>query len=314
MLAYSQLRIGQRAQAISTYQTLVTRHANSAEAYYGLGGAQVADGQYYPGERSLAKALELRPDFPEALYALCSLQLRLGKTAEAGRLAGETQKRLPKSSLGFIMAGEVATAEKRFDQATRAYQGAYALDKSRSTLLKLLTALRTEGKPGVTEALTAEWLKTHPDDIDVRYAAAHAAIRMNDLRAAAEHYRHVLRKQPEALPVMHNLGWVYERLNDPRALEIAEDAYKIAPGNAGVLHNLGRLLLGKGDTARAIELLEKARLVAPESQDVRYQLARAYVTTGDNARARSELEQLLRSRADFPERDAAKELLTKLRK
>jgi Flp pilus assembly protein TadD len=163
------------------------------------------------------------------------------------------------------------------------------------------------------EALTADWLHKNPDDTEIRYFVADRAIRSGNLPVAADQYQQILKKEPNKLALLHNLCWVYERLNDPRAIEIAETAYKLAPDDPGALHDLGRLLVQKGATARAISLLEQARTLAPASQAVRFQLAMAYAKSGDNARARSELEQLLRGRQAFEERAEAEALLKRLR-
>jgi len=313
ILGYSQLRLGQRSQALETYRTLVTRYPSSAEAHYGLSGALSDDGQLTAAERGLAKALSLRPDFPEALYALAALQLRMGKVADARKIVNDAQKRLPKSALGAVIEGDAAMAEKRYDHAVRAYEAAFAIEKSRALLIKLHGALQDAGKATAADALAADWLNRNPNDVRVRYVVADAAIRNQNYRLAAEQYQLVLKSEPTKLAVLHNLGWVYERMNDPRALDVAETAYKIAPNDPGVLHNLGRLLVDAGKANRAIELLGEARMRAPDSQLVRYHLARAYSKSGDNARARAELEQLLRGKQDFADRAAAVALLKQLR-
>lgn len=312
LLAQSLLLLGQRTLALETYMTFVSWHPNSADAYYGLARAQVADAQLFAAQRALHRALELRPNFPEAIVALSDVQLRLGRTDEARKVAAETQARMPKASLGLVIAGDVAMAENRVDQGIRAYEAAFAAENSSSTLVKLLGALRTDGREAAADALTAKWLKSNPADLDILYVTADSAIRRKDYSAAAEVYRAVLRLEPSKLEVLHNLGWVYERMNDPRALEVAERAYRIAPTDPGVLHNLGRLLIVNGDASRAASLLEKARLAAPDSQLIRYQLALAYVASGGNSLARAELKQLLRGQQEFPEREAAMELLKKL--
>ena len=313
LLGYSQMRLGQRTQALETYSTLASRYPNSAEAQYGLAGALTADGQNAAAERALTKALAMRPNFPEAIYALADLQLRRGKIGEVHKLAGDVRKRLPKSSLGHVIEGDAALKEKRLEAAVRAYEDAYKLEQSSPLLLRLYGALRDTGKTAAADALAATWLQKNPNDIQVRYAVADAAIRNQNFRLAAEHYQQALRIEPAKLSLLHNLGWVYERLGDARALEVAESAYKVAPNDPGVLHNLGRLLVESGKAGRAVEILEQARLLAPESQLVRYQLARAYVKSGARANARMELEQLLRGKQEFAERAAAAELLQQLR-
>ena len=311
ILGYSQLRLGQRAEALSTYASLAGRFPKSAEALYGLGNAQSANGKTAAAELTLKKALELRPDFPEAMYALVALQLGAGKVAAAGKIIREAQRRQPNTALGSAITGDVAMAEKRYGEAASAYASAYSMEKSSALLMKLHGALLAAGKAAAAEALIAEWLRDNPNDTQVRYRVADAAIRGQNFQLAAEQYRNALINEPNKLPLLHNLGWVYEKMNDPRAIEVAEAAYKIAPDNPGVLHDLSRLLIDKGDVKRAIELLEKARLESPDSPPVRYHLARAYAKNGSNALARAELQQALRGPL-FPERVAAEELFRQL--
>ena len=314
ILAYSQLRLGRNNEALSAYSSLTSRYPDSAEALYGFSTVQLAASNLAGAELALNRALARRPAFPEAIYALAGVQLRQGKIAEAGKLASDTQKRLPKSAVGFAIEGDAASAAKHYDQAVRAYEKAFTLEKTAAVLIKLHTALRGAGKGPAADALAEEWLRKKPDDLQVRYFVADAAIKNDNLRAAAEQYQYALQKEPNKPPLLHNLIWVYERLGDPRALEAAESAYKIAPDNPGVLDDLGRLLAEKGeDTDRAIKLLDKARTLVPESQVVRYHLAKAYVKNGEKDRARNELEQLLRGRVEFAERTEAADLLKQLK-
>lgn len=313
VLGYAQLRSGLAIAALDTYSTLVSRHPASAEALYGLSNAQSASGRFAAAERSLLKALKLRPSFPEAIYALSAVQLRLGKFADAGKLVSDAKSRLPRTALASVIAGDAATAEKRYEQAVRAYESAFAAERSRTILMKLTGALRSAGRAAAADALAAEWLQRSPDDLQVRYMVADTAIRNQDFRLAAEQYEYAMQKEPDKLPLLHNLVWVYDRLNDPRALAVAETAYKISPEHPGAVFDLARIRMKAGDTDRAVRLLEKAKLLTPDSQLVRYELAKAYVRAGTLGQARLELEQLLRGRREFAERAEAEELLRKLR-
>lgn len=314
ILGYCQLRLGKTLESLNTYTILANRYPKSAAAHYGLSGAQSANNKFTAAQLSLQKAIELRPAFPEAIYALAALQLRLGKASEASKLMGDAQKHLPKSAIGYIIAGDAAMAEKRYDQATSAYESAFAMEKTQTALMKLHGALRSSGKTAVADVRAADWLQKNPDDNTVRYLVANAAISNKDFQRAAEQFQYALKNEPNKLPLLHNLAWVYERMNDRRALEIAESAYKLAPDDPRVLHDFGRLQVEMGEPARAIGPLEKARLLAPGSPLVRFYLAKAYAKTGSNARARTELEQLLRSREEFAERTDAAELLKQLSK
>jgi len=72
------------------------------------------------------------------------------------------------------------------------------------------------------------------------------------------------------------------------------------------------LLVEQGQTARGLELLQKAASQAPTNTEIRYHLAAALAKAGDKAKARKELEALLASAPQFPQREAAQTLLNQL--
>jgi len=82
------------------------------------------------------------------------------------------------------------------------------------------------------------------------------------------------------------------QLKDPKAIEYAERAAKLAPGSAAVLDTLGVLLVEKGDRKRGIELIQRSASLAPNAPEIRLNLARALVKDGQKDAARKELETL----------------------
>jgi len=81
-------------------------------------------------------------------------------------------------------------------------------------------------------------------------------------------------------------------LKDPRALEFAEKANRIAPNQPVIMETLASLLAGKGDTTRALELLQKATELAPQAPNVRLSLARTQIKAGNKAEAKKNLDEL----------------------
>ena len=103
----------------------------------------------------------------------------------------------------------------------------------------------------------------------------------------------ILKKAPNDAAALNNLAWTYQQLKDPRALETAEAAYRLAGDNPAVMDTLGAILTERGDPKRAVTLLQKAvALAPPQSADLRLHLAEALAKSGDKAGARKELEQL----------------------
>ncbi|UMR32048.1 tetratricopeptide repeat protein [Massilia sp. MB5] len=115
--------------------------------------------------------------------------------------------------------------------------------------------------------------------------------------------------------VLNNLAWVYQQMKDPRALSVAEQAYKLQSSHPSVVDTLGWLLIEQGNTTRGIELLRKAIAGVPDERaagELRYHLAYGLHKSGDKAGARKELEKLLASGAQFPQLEEARSLLKQL--
>jgi predicted Zn-dependent protease len=111
---------------------------------------------------------------------------------------------------------------------------------------------------------------------------------------------------------LNNLAWVLGETNDPKAIEYAEQAHRIAPFNPSVMDTLGWALTRNGQAKRGLELLRMASAMAPGSADIRLHLAKAMIETGDKAGAREALAPLSKLDAASPLRAEAEKLLTTL--
>ena len=92
--------------------------------------------------------------------------------------------------------------------------------------------------------------------------------------------------------MLNNLAWVSGEMKDPKALEYAERADKLAPNTPSILDTYGVLLLEKGDTARGLAMLQKAVAAAPDEANIRFNLARALIKDGQKEAAKNELKTL----------------------
>src|SRR4030095_13337115 len=115
------------------------------------------------------------------------------------------------------------------------------------------------------------------------------ALSKKDYAAAAKQYKAVLELEPGDALALNNLAWVAGELKDPKALEYAERAAKLAPGSPQVLDTLGTLQVEKGDTAQGVDSLRKAVALAPDESNIRLNLARALVKAGQKDAAKKEL-------------------------
>jgi len=150
------------------------------------------------------------------------------------------------------------------------------------------------------------------------YAPAHFALgtifdQRGDTAAARRCYQDALARNADFVPAINNLAFLEAADHQAdEALLLALRAYRLAPGEAGVLDTLGVALLAKQRLTEARTILEKARTLSGGNPSIRYHLAQVYIAAQHPGRARVELEQALAS-GDFPEAALCRELLQQLR-
>jgi tetratricopeptide (TPR) repeat protein len=155
-------------------------------------------------------------------------------------------------------------------------------------------------------------VNAHPQDIGaVQYLAGEYA-KAGQNKLAIEQYERVLKRNPDDALALNNLANLYAREKDPRALDVAERAYKAAPDSALTADTLGWILVERGTLPRGLELVQKAASLDQKNTEIAYHLAVALARSGDRVRARKQLEDLLADRRTFPQRDDALQLLKQL--
>ena len=135
-------------------------------------------------------------------------------------------------------------------------------------------------------------MRDHPKDREVRAYLAEVAVGKKDYRAAVAHYKDILEVRSDDALALNNLAYFSNELKDPKAIEYAERAHKLAPNNPAVLDTYGVLLADRGEVKRGIEMIQNAAALAPANTGIRLNLARALIKDGQKAAAKKELEAL----------------------
>jgi putative PEP-CTERM system TPR-repeat lipoprotein len=312
LLAQAQIANGQKADAVATYRKLASSQPKSPSALYRFGMAQIDSGDLAGAKDSLRRAVQLKPDYVEAVAALASVEIRSGRPAEALKWARNLNKAAPTSPAGFALEGDLLVNQGRNADAVKAYDKALALQANGVIAVKRHAALSGAGKNAEGDAHLQQWLKDHPDDIAAHQYMAGLNLKAGRETVAIEQYQYVLQRDANNLIALNNLANLYQRHGDPRALETAERAYRLMPQSPVIADTLGWMLVESGSTARGLEVIQKAAAQDPKNPQIRYHLAVALSKSGEKAQARTELEDLLKTNPEFPERKAAAALLRQL--
>lgn len=262
---------------------------------------------------SLDKALSGQPDFLPAMALMAEVELRKNDTAKSEKRARDIVAKYPQRAIGYSLLGDVARSRGQTAVAIDSYRKAHQTEPSTETLLRLFGGLSLQdgGKPAIQ--LAEQWLKTHPQDIAVRKAAADAYARAGNFALARSSYESVLNLAPNDFGVLNNLANVLLRLKDPSAIKIAEQTVAKNPSNPNAIDTLGWILFQNGQTDRALTMLRDARLRVPANPEIRYHLAVVLAKAGRNNEARDELETALKTSSSFEFVAEAQALLRTLR-
>ncbi len=222
--------LGDIDAAIACHERALESEPTNAYANYNLGRLLHGRGELR-AEQLLTRALQGRPDFPEARILLASVLASQGKS-EAALVEFEAALRQRPDDFGALYhyAGVLRTLNR--------------LDEARTALRRALA-------------------------IDANNADAHAALSdvlcvQGDLAGATAELEAVLAQRPDWPDALYNYGCMLRR---QLRLEDAEGAFRRAiavhPGHAGAYRVLGEVLLAECRTDEALELYRIARLDCP---------------------------------------------------
>jgi putative PEP-CTERM system TPR-repeat lipoprotein len=308
-LGLAQIATKDTANAIATFQKLVSLAPKSAPALLRLASAYMAASKPADAEQAIGKALVLSPDSVDGKFAMGLVQLRLKRFLEAQKIAREMQVQHAKLPLGFVLEGDALLAQKKYDEAAIAYERAFEVGKQSGYLTRVYLAHAEGSNYAKGEQRLLNWLAQNPKDVPIRNFLAETYLKSDRDALAARQYEAVLKLAPENVVALNNLAAAYLKLNDRRALETAQKAHKLDPDHPGILDTLGWVLVQTGDAPQGLIFLERAAKAAPKSAEIRYHLAAALVKNGDRERARAIAKQIMESGAQLPRGEDPSKLL-----
>ncbi len=308
LLGSAQMAIGDKTGSLTSFLKVSEMAANSAEAFYQLGVAQITASRTSEGRASFEKALSLQSDHAGALDGLLLLEVADRKFDRALRLTQDFQAKNPQSPIGFIREGDMRFGQKQYAQAAKAYEQGLSKADDLKVFAKMFRALVSAGNEKLADQKLSAVLTRFPKDVGLRSIAAEHYQTVGRYADSLRLYEELLQTQPNNPAYLNNMAVLYQRTKDARALQVAEQAYKLAPDNVGIMDTLGWILVDHGQVARAIKLLKQAATQEPRALSTRYHLAVALSKAGNKAEAKRELESLLKMKEGFPEEQEARKL------
>jgi putative PEP-CTERM system TPR-repeat lipoprotein len=311
-LARVQLAQGDHAGARATL-TSMTRVADfDPVAQYKIARMQLQAGNPSGAAYSVEKALQGDPGFMPAKIMQGELLLAEGAVDRADGLAQALLKVAAAPPDAFKLAGDIAYFRGQWPAAIGHYRNALSRGADAELAGRLYQAHMRSGNKAQAIASIEELVRKRPRDNAMKLLLSQVQTETGQLREAKATLETVL-KAGESAPVLNNLANVQWQLKDPRALQTAERAYKLAPGEPVVLDTLGWMLVQQGQLDAGLRHLREARLRDPANPEIRYHLGWALAKSGRKAEARQELDAALQPDVVFPGVEAARVLHAELK-
>ena len=172
-----------------------------------------------------------------------------------------------------------------------------------------------KGDRAGAKAAFAELVKAAPVSVPAQLRLADIQNADKEYDAATEHYRAVLKLQPNNPVALNNLAYILavQKHSLDEAKQLADMAAKVAPRDPTIADTAGWVAYLGGDYQRASRLLAQASAGLQNNPEVRLHAAFAYDAAGAHAAALVELQAALKLNPKLASREDVQNLQKKLK-
>jgi len=289
-------------------------------AYYRLAMVSRRQGRYAETTKLLDKVLSLEPGHLPSLAAKVSLSLAQEQPTQALSLLDE-QVRQHENNLALVpvlheMRGTVLFSQKDYEGAEAAFKKALHLNPDLiGPYVSLASLYLTKNETDKAIRQYKEILAKRPTFIQAHMALGAIYDAEGKTSEAQEMYEKALEINPAFAPAANNLAWLLlaQGQDSDRSLTLARKAKAQLPDDPRVADTLALACIVKGLYASAITELTDAVEKMPDNPTIFYHLGLAYWKNDDKDQAVEALENALKIKKAFPERQAAVELLERIK-
>lgn len=285
----------------------------SAEAFFNYGDSLLRNGDTEAAYRALKQALKINPRHLLSRIAEVKMLRLLNKIDDARRALiqlkedfGNRVEVLGIAGWLSLNTGDFATAEQEFSEALRQ-------QPSSENVIQLVRAKWAQKKHEESIEMMQQWLTQQPQDRAVLLHLAGAFTTLGRNNDAIAAYEEVAAINPDYVPVLNNLAWLYRDKDLNKSIQYIEKARSLAPEDPFVLDTLGMLVLKKGDVEQAYEFVKKAADRLPNEAQIHLHLSQILIQKGNFSEAEKILNAIVSQLANTEIAEEAKSLLSQIR-
>ena len=297
-------------KARAQFKQVIKNNPNNADGTYAVGLLSLQTNKLEDAEKYLRLALKLKPNNHQAL-------IYLGQVAEQRKRYVDAEKwyrKIPSGEYYFeaqmrhaiVIAkqGNLAGARKHLHNTT-------PNNNQQRVEMSLAEEQMLREAKDYQEALNVlnNALTKLPEHIDLLYARALIAEKLDDLDLHERDLRVIMKRDPGNAHALNALGYTLADRTDryKEALELIERALALKPDDPFILDSLGWVHYRMGNTAEAISFLKQA-LNLRNDAEISAHLGEVLWVTGDKYEAKSVWRRALKL---TPDNDVLQDVLKK---
>ncbi len=292
-LARAQLAAGDSQQAIAALNRLVSLVPASPQPLVALADVHRSLKDGHAAEQALRKALGLASDLIEARQRMIALALERNDKQGALQIAHDAQARNPQLPVGYLLEGDVHAVGGQWSEAAGAYRKALDRKGGGQAAARLHSSLIRANRREDAERMTEAWLRENPNDLVLRGHLGELALGERRYADAVKIFARMSEMAPQNPILLNNLAWAANEVKDPKALEYAEQALRLAPENPAIIDTVGTIQVDSGAVDAGLANLRRAVSIGPDLLPLQLNLARALVKAGKKDEARTQLQSLM---------------------
>lgn len=295
--------------ASSLIDNYISNEPLLGEWHYLKGIIFTQTGDFSEAQESFETAIELTPDFADAVFALASLNILSGELGNAESNLSYLKTLANTDHLQQTVSNNLikAKATDSIDSNEQTYE-----IKSTQELMNIVQDFWVKGQRDKALELLRQWLVRNPNDIAARLTLASTLADIDSTEEAVTQYKLIIDSDPNNLTALNNVAWYLKDTNSDAALEYAIRASEVQPVNIAALDTLAYIHYERREYSKAKAVVDRMYSFNDDNPSIIFHSAVIEHSVGNIEKAKTLLEDLLKSTPDFPEASDARKLLNSM--
>jgi len=240
----------------------------------------------------LNHAIASQPSHLKPYILKAGLLAKDGQTDDAIAVAKILQSKDKTKLVGVELEGKVWAQLAQFTKAEAAYSEIWRTVKNNKVAVSLYRIKKQTTDNDTAMLHVRDWAKDEPESIAALTTFAILQQENKHNKEAIKLYEKALNLKNDNPLILNNLAYLYFEEKDSRALQLAAQAYSIAPKSAAIADTYGWILIENNQLRKGLPILQQAAEAAPKSKEILQHYSEALTRAGKLDEAAAVIEQI----------------------